>query len=41
VTVDFESLEDNQVTVRDRDSTEQMRLPIVDLVAHLLGRFDL
>lgn len=28
VTVDFESLEDNQVTVRSRDDTSQVRLPI-------------
>ena len=32
VTVDFESLEDDAVTVRDRDSTEQVRVPINDLV---------
>ena len=38
VTIDFESLEDRQVTVRDRDSTEQARLPIDDLVSHLVGR---
>jgi glycyl-tRNA synthetase len=41
VTIDFESLEDQQVTVRDRDSTEQTRLPIEDLVPHLLARFDI
>jgi glycyl-tRNA synthetase len=41
VTIDFESLEDRQVTVRDRDSTEQTRLPVEDLVAHLLGRLDI
>jgi glycyl-tRNA synthetase len=40
VTIDFESLEDRQVTVRDRDSTEQIRLPIDDLVGDLVGRFD-
>ncbi len=28
VTVDFESLEDGAVTVRDRDTTEQVRVPI-------------
>ncbi|MBE0431280.1 MAG: glycine--tRNA ligase [Dehalococcoidia bacterium] len=31
VTVDFESLEDNQVTIRDRDSLAQIRVPIEDL----------
>ena len=28
ITVDFDTLEDNQVTVRDRDTMEQVRLPI-------------
>ena len=28
VTVDFESLEDNTVTIRDRDTLEQERVPI-------------
>ena len=28
VTVDFDTLEDNQVTIRDRDTMEQIRLPI-------------
>jgi glycyl-tRNA synthetase len=31
VTVDFESLEDNQVTIRDRDSMNQIRLPLAEL----------
>ncbi len=38
VTVDFDSLEDNAVTVRDRDTTEQVRVPINDLVAELQRR---
>jgi glycyl-tRNA synthetase len=38
VTVDFDSLEDNAVTVRDRDTTEQVRVPIDDLVAELRRR---
>ena len=40
VTVDFDSLDDNAVTVRDRDTTEQVRVPIsdvVDTVAERLG----
>ncbi|MEI8286782.1 MAG: His/Gly/Thr/Pro-type tRNA ligase C-terminal domain-containing protein, partial [Actinomycetes bacterium] len=40
VTVDFDSLEDNAVTIRHRDSTEQVRVPIADLlgqVTALLG----
>ena len=28
VTVDFDSLDDKAVTIRDRDSTEQVRVPI-------------
>ncbi len=40
VTVDFESLDDRSVTIRDRDSMEQERLPIDDLVAHLEERLD-
>ncbi|HEY7060718.1 MAG TPA: glycine--tRNA ligase [Chloroflexota bacterium] len=35
LTVDFQSLEDRTVTVRDRDSMEQIRLPIEELVAWL------
>jgi glycyl-tRNA synthetase len=35
VTVDFESLADQQVTVRDRDSMEQKRVPIDKLPAEL------
>ena len=38
VTVDFDSLNDRAVTVRDRDSTEQTRVPIGELVRDLLGR---
>ena len=38
VTVDFDSLEDRAVTVRDRDSTVQVRVPIDDLVDELRGR---
>jgi glycyl-tRNA synthetase len=38
VTVDFDSLEDAQVTVRERDSMTQDRLPIEGLVAYLSER---
>jgi glycyl-tRNA synthetase len=38
VTVDFDSLQDRQVTVRERDSMEQVRLPIDRLVEHLRER---
>ena len=37
VTVDFDSLDDRAVTVRDRDTLAQERVPIDDLVAHLRG----
>ena len=40
VTVDFETLTDNQVTVRDRDSMEQERVPLGDLVEYLTKRLD-
>lgn len=35
VTVDFDTLEDRQVTVRERDSMTQERLPIANLVGYL------
>ena len=38
VTVDFDSLEDHAVTVRDRDTTEQVRVPIAELLASLRER---
>lgn len=38
VTVDFQTAEDGQVTVRDRDSMEQIRLPISELKAYLEGK---
>jgi len=38
VTVDFDSLEDHAVTVRDRDTTTQTRVKIDDLVLDLVGR---
>ena len=38
VTVDFESLDDKAVTIRDRDTTEQVRVPIDDLVGEVGDR---
>lgn len=38
VTVDFDSLEDNQVTIRDRDSMNQIRIPIGALQATLAAK---
>jgi len=41
VTVDFDSLEDGAVTIRERDSTEQVRVPIDTLVSELSDRLGL
>ncbi|MGH3371209.1 MAG: His/Gly/Thr/Pro-type tRNA ligase C-terminal domain-containing protein, partial [Nocardioidaceae bacterium] len=38
VTVDFDSLQDRQVTVRERDSMRQDRIPIDGLVGYLRER---
>jgi glycyl-tRNA synthetase len=38
VTIDFDTLEDQQITVRDRDSMAQERLPISALVDYLSKR---
>jgi len=38
VTVDFDSLEDHAVTIRDRDSTEQVRVPIDEIDSVISGR---
>ncbi len=40
VTIDFDSLEDGAVTVRDRDSTAQVRVPVAGLLAELRARAD-
>ena len=39
VTFDFDSLEDQSVTVRERDSMEQIRLPITELDAYFFDKF--
>jgi glycyl-tRNA synthetase len=38
VTVDFDTLEDRQVTVRERDSMAQDRIPVENLVDYLAER---
>ncbi len=38
VTIDFKSLEDNQITIRERDSLAQIRLPIKELVKTLQAK---
>jgi glycyl-tRNA synthetase len=40
VTVDFASLEDRAVTIRERDTTAQVRIPISALVEEIRSRLD-
>ena len=40
VTVDFETLDDNMVTVRERDSMAQVRIPIDGLVDYLQSNLE-
>ena len=39
VTVDFDTLDDHAVTIRDRDTMQQQRVPVARLVEELRGRF--
>jgi hypothetical protein len=38
VTIDFESLEDKQVTIRERDSLAQIRVPVGELGKNLAAK---
>ena len=38
VTVDFETIDDEAVTVRDRDSMTQERIPVAELLGYLVNR---
>ncbi len=38
VTIDFDTLEDNTVTVRDRDTLEQVRIPISEVEGMIAGK---
>ena len=38
VTIDHDTLEDNAVTLRDRDTMEQVRVPIAELSARVAER---
>ena len=38
VTVDFDSLDDNAVTIRDRDTMDQVRVPIAELTTEIAAR---
>ena len=41
ITIDFETVEDDAgVTIRDRDSTEQIRLPVDEVIPYLSKRID-
>lgn len=40
-TIDFQTLEDDTVTVRDRDSMKQERIKISEVLAYLEGKLDL
>jgi len=40
ITYDFDSVEDHCVTVRDRDTMEQIRMPIADLEAYISEKID-
>ncbi len=41
VTVDHQTKEDQSVTLRDRDTMEQIRIPIAELRQHIQDKFDL
>ena len=40
VTIDFETLENDTVTIRDRDTMEQIRLPIKELPSYFEGKIN-
>ena len=40
LTVDFDTLEDNQVTIRDRDTMEQVRIPIDEVENYINGKIE-
>lgn len=40
ITYDFDSVEDGCVTVRDRDTMEQVRLPISELTAFIESKLE-
>ena len=41
ITYDFESEEDKSVTIRDRDTMEQVRVKIANLDSWFEGKFDI
>jgi glycyl-tRNA synthetase len=40
VTIDFETLENNTVTIRDRDTLEQIRIKIDEIKSHVAPKVD-
>lgn len=40
ITIDFDTLENDTVTIRDRDTMEQIRLPIAELVTYIESKLD-
>ncbi|MBO5255787.1 MAG: glycine--tRNA ligase, partial [Opitutales bacterium] len=40
ITIDFQTLEDGTVTLRDRDTTQQVRMSEAELIAHLSEQID-
>ena len=40
LTVDFDTLEDNKVTIRDRDTMEQIRIPIDEVESYIQEKID-
>ena len=40
ITIDYDSLTDGQVTIRDRDTTEQVRIAIAEAVEQVRVRID-
>jgi len=40
ITVDFDTMEDDTVTIRDRDTMEQIRMPISELVAYIEAKME-
>ncbi len=40
ITVDFDTLEDNTVTVRDRDTMEQIRLSVYEVADYITRKLE-
>jgi glycyl-tRNA synthetase len=41
LTIDFDTLEDNTITIRDRDTTEQKRISVADAISEVRNRLEL